>query len=94
MPRDARDIIRGLTQKGFVQAQGDHHFFRLYIDGKKQTILTKVSHGEREIGDNLLGKMARQVGLTRRSFLDLVDCPLTLDRYIQLLRDAGQLPLD
>lgn len=94
MPRDARDLISGLKQKGFVQSEGDHHFFRLHIDGKKQIISTKVSHGEREIGDPLLGKMARQIGLSRRDFLQLVDCPLTFDRYVELLRESNRLDLD
>lgn len=94
MPRDAIDIIRGLNQKGFFQAEGDHHFFRLYIEGKKQIIRTKVSHGVREIGDNLLGTMARQIGLSRRDFLQLIDCPLSLDRYVEILRESGKLDLD
>jgi hypothetical protein len=32
--------------------------------------------------------MARQVRLSRRDFLNLVDCPLTLDEYLKLLRPA------
>lgn len=91
MPRDARDVLAGLESKGFVRRHNDHKFLHLWVDGKKTAIFTKVSHGEKEIGDRLLGIMARQVSLTKKYFLDLVDCPLTADRYLALLREQGKI---
>lgn len=92
MPRDAKDISAGLKQKGFQPHDGDHHFYRLFVDGKNTGIRTKISHGEKEIGDNLLGQMAKQTRLVKKDFLDLVDCPLTIEQYHDKLRDAGHLP--
>jgi hypothetical protein len=89
MSRDARDVGAGLLKKGFSIRENDHTFYHLFIDGKKTIVSTKISHGEKEIGDRLLGMMARQLRLTKRNFLDLVDCPLTLDEYVKLLREAG-----
>jgi hypothetical protein len=91
MPKDAKVVTSGLKKKGFVLEEGDHHYFQLYVNGKKEPIYTKISHGEREIGDKLIGMMARQVGLNKRDFLDLVDCPLTLEDYLNLLRTAGKI---
>src|SRR5205823_4623038 len=54
----------------------------LWVDGKKTRIYTKVSHGEKEIPDNLLGAMARQLNLNKKQFLELVDCPLTREIYV------------
>ena len=53
---------------------------------------TKTSHGSgRDISDDLLSKMARQCGVTKPSFLRLVDCPLQRDEYEKLLKEAGRL---
>lgn len=89
MPKKARDVIAGLTQKGFQAKENDHTFLHLFVDGRKTAVYTKVSHGEKEIGDKLLGLMARQIRLSRREFLDLIECPLSHDAYIVLLRNKG-----
>ena len=91
MPRDAKDIGAGLEKKGFIRRSNDHIFYHLIVNGKKTVINTKISHGEKEIGDRLLGMMARQLHLNRRDFLDLVDCPLTQDDYLKMLRQAGHI---
>jgi hypothetical protein len=35
--------------------------------------------------------MARQVSLTKKQFVDLVDCPLTREAYEDILKKAGNL---
>ncbi len=57
--------------------------------GKKTMIYTKISHGEKEIGDPLLSAMARQLRLTRNQLNDLIDCPLQYGDYVKILTDAG-----
>jgi hypothetical protein len=89
MPKDAKDVGAGLTKKGFQARENDHTFYHLYVEGKKTGVYTKISHGEKEIRDGLLGAMARQVKLTRKQFNDLIDCPLTADEYVKLMRKAG-----
>jgi hypothetical protein len=91
MPKGAREIAAGLAKKGFQKRDNDHTFFHLYANGKKTIVYTKMSHGEKEIGDKLLSIMARQVNLSRKQFLDLVDCPLKLNEYLELLRKAGKI---
>ncbi len=91
MPKDARDVIAGLERKGFQRKENDHTFLHLWVDGKKTPVYTKVSHGEREIGDKLLAMMARQTRLVRRDFLNLVDCPLKFDEYVAILRKDGHI---
>ncbi len=89
MPKPAKVVEAGLLQKGFVQPGGDHAYFHFFVDGKKTSVYTKVSHGEREIHDGLLAAMARQVRLPRKQFNDLIDCPLSSEQYVQLLRRQG-----
>ncbi len=96
MQRDKSDLENGLLRKGFVPTHGgaDHRYF-IYAteDGKKaRGARTKTSHGKGfDIGDNLLGEMARQVGLTKKKFLELVDCPLSREEYEAILRSSGKV---
>jgi len=91
MPRKAKDVSANLLRKGFQQREGDHFFFRLYINGKKSGVSTKISLGEKEIHDGLLGQMARDTKLVKHEFLDLVDCPMSTERYVELLRERGHV---
>ena len=96
MPRDKSEVEASLVKKGFkpTHAGSDHNWF-VYAsaEGKKaRGARTKTSHGRGfDIGDNLLGEMARQVGLTKKQFLDLVDCPLSREDYEKVLKAAGKL---
>jgi predicted RNA binding protein YcfA (HicA-like mRNA interferase family) len=89
MPRDAADIAKALLRKGFQEKGGDHRFYHLIVDEKKTRVFTKMSHGKKEVPDNLLSVMARQAGLTRKQFLELVDCPLSQGQYLGILRRAN-----
>lgn len=91
MPRRAKEVEAGLLQKGFQLRQSKDAYFHLWHEGKKTAIWTKISHGEREIHDGLLAAMSRQVKLSRRQFDDLVDCPLSKEEYISLLKESGDL---
>ncbi|GMU22669.1 MAG: hypothetical protein AMXMBFR13_27540 [Phycisphaerae bacterium] len=92
MPRSAREVAANLERKGFIADDGNHTFYRLFVDGKNTGIRTKISHGEKEIHDGLLSQMAKQTRLVRKEFLDLIDCPMTGSQYIELLRERGHLP--
>lgn len=82
MPRKQADVERSLRSKGFIQSESHHHFFIYHsIAGRKTPVKTKTSHAHREISDDLLGKMAQQVKLSKADFLDLVDCPLSREAY-------------
>lgn len=87
-----RDLRRGFLAKGLVEvAGGNHDLFHVVFEGRKTGVFTFVSRGIDVYGDQLLGKMARQLCLTRRELGDLVDCPLSRDRHLQILREAGRL---
>jgi len=36
--------------------------------------------------------MAKQARLVKKEFLELVDCPMSDARYLELLRERGHLP--
>jgi len=79
--RKGRDIDSALRKKGFLRdTSGDHIF---YFFGKTRIIKTKMSHGMlgSSIGAGLIGDMAIQLHLSKKQFLDLIDCNLDADGY-------------
>lgn len=92
MPRKARVVERGLLRKGFQLTYTHHRRFAYHtLDGEQpQAVSTIMSHGaDRDIGDQLLAKMARQLRLTRRQFDELIDCRLSQADYEAMLRRDG-----
>ncbi len=84
MPRDRNDVVDALRRKGFRHGGGDHEFLIYWnLAGKKTMKRTKVSRGTsyKTLSDDLLGMMARQAGLPKKLFLDLVDCTLHQSAY-------------
>lgn len=91
MPRNAKEISSALEKKGFLRRESKDAYFHLWVDGKKTPIFTKMSQGEREVHDGLLGAMARQLRLRRAQLDDLVECPLSKEEYVQILRAGGYI---
>ncbi|MGA2336999.1 MAG: hypothetical protein ABSG08_16655 [Terriglobales bacterium] len=88
MPQRAQDVKYSLEVKGFresTEGTRDHHYYFFYRNGKKTNILTKISHGEREITDDNCSNMAHQMKLSTSQFHEFVACPLTLEEYLKLL---------
>ena len=84
MPRDARKVRKGLLNKGFRESEGDHKFYTFHtVQGLKTSVYTKMIHSADELSDSLLGMMARQVKLSKKDFLSLVDCSITHEAYQQ-----------
>jgi hypothetical protein len=93
MSRPRTVVEAALSGKGFHRVEGDHHFFIYHTqDGKKTRARTKTSHTPKmkDISDNLLGQMARQVCLdTKADFLRLVDCPMSRVEFEGVLKAKG-----
>lgn len=69
-------------RKGFRETETHHRYFIYHTEaGLKSKIRTKTSHGGKELDDWLLTQMAKQCGVSRKDFLDLVDCPLDQKGY-------------
>ena len=92
MQLKTRDIEYSLPRKGFVRNPSRDIYFSFQFAGKDWGISTYVSHGEREIGDSLIGRMAKQVKLSKRDFVRLVECPMDHGEYIEKLKKDGFLP--
>lgn len=92
MPIKARDVEHSLPRKGFLRRQSKDIYFSFRFADKDWGISTFISHGANEIGDPLIAKMAKQVKLSKRDFVQLVECPMSYDDYLRRLRERGVLP--
>lgn len=89
-PFPARQVDAALLRKGFVKRQGDHAYYHFKYRGCDVGVSTKISHGEREIGPGLSKRMRAQMRLeTNADFGRFVDCPMTFEEYVALLKRLG-----
>ncbi|HEX4338512.1 MAG TPA: hypothetical protein VH062_21555 [Polyangiaceae bacterium] len=93
MPLERSDIEASLKRKGFVEEDRRHRFSTLVVGGQKAGITTMTSKGTgyRTLDDSLVGQMAKQLKLTKKQFVELVNCTMTFDEYVALLNEAGEL---
>lgn len=82
-----------LTRKGFEleKQKKDHKYYRLYVEGKKTSVLTKVSHGQKyTISKYLFGITRQQMKFENNSELELfVNCEIDKNTYIKMMVDRG-----
>lgn len=86
-----RKVLNSLTRKGFTTQYRNHIWLTLFVDGKRSSVRTCLSHDSREIGAPLQSKMAKQLCLSVDELHDLVDCPMSKDDYVAKLRQADRL---
>ena len=87
----SRKIENSLNKKGFEVKRSHHKKYTLYIDGKRTSIYTFISHGTKEYGDTLLSKMKEQLYLSKEELEQFIDCPLEKEDYIKILAEKGKL---
>lgn len=78
-------VKAALIAKGMVPSESHHHMLRKKVDGVT-TLVTRMSHDDKEIRGDLVGLMARQCCLRAPEFWNLVDCPLSQEDWDKLIR--------
>src|SRR3972149_3791095 len=73
-PRKTKVIRAALLKKGFIGDETHHEIFWLVVDGKKTSIRTRISHGAKEYGDELLALVAPPVRATQKQNVCPLDC--------------------
>jgi hypothetical protein len=93
MPIERKKVSAALLAKGFRNRQNDHAFFCLWVGNQKTSVFTKISHGSgyKDLDDSLVGKMAKQVGLSIGQFRDYVECNLSENEYVEILRQRRRI---
>jgi len=88
-PLKPRELAAALKRKGFEEEGGDHVWLRLYIGTNRTYIRTKVSRGDLQYGDELLGQVAKRLHLSRSELESLIRCPLSQKDYAALMVERG-----
>lgn len=73
-----------------VQDRGVDRWSYLIVDGQR-VIATRRSRGSGKIPGKVPHLIRQQMKLNEEQFRALVDCPLTREGYLQILRDKGVL---
>ena len=74
-----------------LQVQDTHHKMgTLYYEGRA-ILRTRISHGRGDIPSIIVAKLRGQLRVTEEQLRNLVDCTMTYENYIELLRDKGLL---
>jgi hypothetical protein len=65
-----------------------------YVDGKKTSVHTWISHGERKYEKQLLAKVRSQIRLQDwDEFRRFVECPMQYGAYLNLMVARGHVKL-
>ena len=84
------DVESNLPKKGFVRNEKGHHiFFHFWNEGKATSVFTKISHTKkhRDIDCGILSAMRKQLKLdNNKDFVALVECPMSLQQYQEVLK--------
>lgn len=94
MVLDKNKAYRNLRKKGFDDSRDhskDHKYLEFHYDGK-MILYMKISHGSKNDLDNyLIRQMSSQCMLSKQDFAYLVNCPLSAEKYIEKLKDLGEI---
>jgi len=89
------NVISALTKKGFKEysSKKDHLYFHFIYEGREYPIRTKISHGSgyADLGNPLIALMAKQMMLSKQQFLEFVQCHISKDGYVQILKEIGEI---
>jgi hypothetical protein len=87
-----RKIRQNLLKKGFVEVQKTKHVYYKFEPGGIMTdIQTFMSRNNQEIGNELISEMKDQLYLSRKDFIDLIECKLTEEDYTKILKSKNLL---
>jgi hypothetical protein len=84
-------LINVLLRKGFEKVETHHTMLWLVIQGRRTSIHTWVSHGQRKLDDRLLRLVARELHLSRAELLKFVECEISYEDYVRRMVDRGHL---
>ena len=65
-----------------------HNYGWLVINGKK-ILRVHYSHGKGDIPEKITNKIRGQLKLSQKDFRELIKCPLTIEEYINILKQKG-----
>ncbi|MGL6227294.1 MAG: hypothetical protein ACRC10_11805 [Thermoguttaceae bacterium] len=91
--RSGKEIDSALRRKGFRREVNGKHIMYHFLDSEQKDsgIRTMMSHGMggSTLSTKLICEMSRQLRLTKRQFLALIDCTMSEAEYRIVLQQLG-----
>jgi hypothetical protein len=84
-------LINALLRKGFEKVETHHTMLWFVVQGRRTSIHTWVSHGQRKLDDRLLRLIGRELHLSRAELLKFVECQMSYEDYRRRMVDEGYL---
>ena len=85
------NLVNALLNKGLEKVESRHTMLWLVVGGRRRNIHTWISHGQRKADDWLLNHIARELHLSKRELLQLIQCQIGGDDYASLMIERGHL---
>lgn len=85
--REIEKIFKKLNLK--VRSTG-HNYGWLIVNNKK-ILRVHYSHGKGDLPPVIVNKIRGQLKLSQKDFLELINCPLTYEGYLNILKQKGIL---
>ncbi len=80
---------RRLLEKYNFRPRPTHHFMYALYYNEKLILMSRVSHGDKQIPPHIIQEIRKQMKLNSREFQDASACTLTGEKYIEILRSKG-----
>jgi hypothetical protein len=90
---DPHKTYKNLKKKGFDDSSNksvDHKHLDFFYNGKF-VLHTKLSHNNKDLNDYLIKQMSTQCKLSKAEFMDLANCPLSQEEFINILDSKNLL---
>ncbi|MFC5191220.1 hypothetical protein ACFPIK_05540 [Algoriphagus aquatilis] len=86
---DGKKALKALLKKGFKETENkseDHKRVEFWYNGKLTRARTKFSHNNQDLNDSLISLVSKQICLSKQEFIKFVDCSISEEKYIEILR--------
>jgi hypothetical protein len=90
MSYHTKDIDKAWSKLGMIIRDGKDKHALFYHNGKI-ILKTKRSFGRGKLDGNIPYLIRQQMKLSESEFEELVDCPLTLQEYVDILKKKGYI---
>jgi hypothetical protein len=84
-------LINALLRKGFEKVETHQTMLWFMVQGRRTSIHTWGSHGQRKLDDRLLRLTARELHLSKAELLKFVECEMSYEDYLRRMIDGGHL---
>lgn len=91
-----KELAQALERKGFrLKTGGNHDLYYFVYEEKLTGLRIPISRGSKHnYSGSLLGRVLKEMHLDKKQFVDFVKCPMSEEKYIELLQEFNKLPLD